>query len=295
MTQDSIPVCQGPDPDPKKPSFEIPPLACDTHAHIFGPESKYDYSPRRGYTPPDASLEDFLRLHAVLGMERGVLTQPSVYGTDNSAMLDAVAREPDRLRAVAAVDETVTDAELERLNDAGVRGIRVNIVDKGGMPFSDMSAVEHMGDRIRDLGWHIEVLIHVSDFPDLRKTFARFPVDIVFGHLGYMKTDKGLDNPGFQDFLSLLSDGRAWVKLTGTYRITTMATTPYDDVQPYGAALIETAPDRVLWGSDWPHPFVQMQMPNDGDLLNMLADFAPDAAMRKRILVDNPIQLYGFE
>lgn len=295
MTQDSIPVCQGPDPKPKNPNFEIPPLACDTHAHIFGPESKYDYSPRRGYTPPDASLEDFLHLHEVLGMERGVLTQPSVYGTDNTAMLDAVAREPDRLRAVAAVGESVSDAELERLNAAGVRGIRVNIVDKGGMPFSDMAAVEHMADRIRGFGWHIEVLIHVSDFPDLRKTFARFPVDIVFGHLGYMKTDKGLDNPGFQDFLGLLRDGNCWVKLTGTYRITTLAETPYDDVQPYAAALIETAPDRVLWGSDWPHPFVKMQMPNDGDLLNMLADFAPDAAMRKRILVDNPTVLYGFE
>ena len=295
MSQDTIPVCQGPDPEPRTPKFTPPPGSCDTHAHIFGPAEKYVYSPKRGYTPPDASIEAYLALHGVLGMERGVLTQPSVYGTDNSAMLDAVALYPDRLRAVAAVDAEVSDGELERMHHAGVRGIRVNIVDKGGNPFRDMSAVAAMAERIRDMGWHIEVLIHVSDFPDLRQTFASFPVPVVFGHLGYMPTAKGLDNPGFQDFLGLLGDGGCWVKLTGTYRITAREATPYDDVLPYARALIETAPDRILWGSDWPHPFVSKTMPNDGALLDMLADWAPDEAMRHRILVDNPRVLYGFD
>ena len=295
MPQDGIPACQGPDPNPKKPSFIAPAGACDCHAHVFGPASRYDYSPKRGYTPPDASVEDFMRLQKVLGLERGVLTQPSVYGTDNSAMMDAVAKYPDRLRAVAAVDDTITDDELARLDVQGVRGIRVNIVDKGGMPFDDMSAVETIGRRVRDLGWHLEVLIHVSDFPNLQKTFSDFPVPVVFGHLGYMPTGNGLDDPGFREFLGLLREGRTWVKLTGTYRITARQTTPYDDVLPYARTLVETAPDRVLWGSDWPHPFVSKPMPNDGDLFDMLAEWVPDEALRKKILVDNPAALYRFE
>ena len=294
MPQGGIPVCQEPDPNPKKPSFIAPAGACDCHAHVFGPASRYDYSPKRGYTPPDASVEDFMRLQEALGLERGVLTQPSVYGTDNSAMMDAVARYPDRLRAVAAVDGTVTDDELARLDADGVRGVRVNIVDKGGMPFEDMSAVETIGRRVRDLGWHVEVLIHVSDFPNLRRTFSDFPVPVVFGHLGYMPTGNGLRDPGFREFLGLLREGRAWVKLTGAYRITARRTTPYDDVLPFARTLVETAPGRVLWGSDWPHPFVSKPMPNDGDLFDMLAKWAPDEALRKKILVDNPAVLYRF-
>ena len=294
MSEDSIPVCQGPDPKPTKPKFTPPPGACDTHAHIFGPESKYAYSPKRGYTPPDALLPAYLELHRILGIERGVLTQPSVYGTDNTAMLDVVAQHPDRMRAVASVDEDVSDAELERLNEAGVRGFRVNIVDKGGMPFRDIAAVEATAARVKPFGWHVEVLIHVHDFPDLRATFSRFPVDVVVGHLGYMQTSHGVGHPGFQEFLDLLRDGRCWVKLTGTYRITGLDQTPYDDVLPFARSLIETAPDRVIWGSDWPHPHVKKPMPNDGALFDMLADWAPDEDTRRRILVDNPAQLYGY-
>ncbi len=296
MTEASIPICPGPDPAPRPPNLNVPPRACDTHAHLFGPATRYPYSPSRGYTPPDATLESFLHLHQTLGIDRAVLTQPSVYGTDNRAILDAVAQTGDRMRAVVAVEEGVSDQEIERLHAAGARGIRINLVDKGGMPFESLASVEHMGHRIKAFGWHIEVLIHVSEFPDLRPTLSAMPVDVVVGHLGYMPTAQGLDNPGFQDFLALLRDGRCWVKLTGPYRITGLETTPYTDVAPFAHVLIDAAPNRILWGTDWPHPTLfNKPMPNDGDLLDHLAEWAPDEQVRNRILVDNPAALYGFD
>jgi predicted TIM-barrel fold metal-dependent hydrolase len=289
-----IPFCAAPDPQPHAPRFVLPANACDTHAHLFGPAARYPYQATRGYTPPDATDEAYRALHRVLGVTRGVLTQPSVYGIDNARMLDAVARDPDRLRAVAAVDGTVSDAELQRLNAAGVRGIRVNLVDKGGMPFESFDAVSHMAARIAGLGWHLELLVHVHDYPDFARTMRALPVDIVVGHLGYMRTAAGLDHPGFRDFLGLVAEGRCWVKLTAPYRITTHPTVPYADVAPFARRLIETRPDRMLWGSDWPHVATKLAMPNDGDLLDLLADWAPEAATRNRILVDNPARLYGF-
>ena len=296
MTEASIPICPGPDPAPRPSKLNVPPRACDTHAHLFGPATRYPYSPSRGYTPPDATLESFLHLHQTLGIDRAVLTQPSVYGTDNRAILDAVAQTGDRMRAVVAVEEGVSDQEIERLHAAGARGIRINLVDKGGMPFESLASVEHMGHRIKAFGWHIEVLIHVSEFPDLRPTLGAMPVDVVVGHLGYMPTAQGLDNPGFQDFLALLRDGRCWVKLTGPYRITGLETTPYTDVVPFAHVLIDAAPNRILWGTDWPHPTLfNKPMPNDGDLLDHLAEWVPDEQVRNRILVDNPAALYGFD
>lgn len=294
MADTAIPVCPGPDADPRPPRFEMPDGACDTHAHVFGPEAAYPYSPSRGYTPPDASFEAYSHLHATLGIARGVLTQPSVYGTDNRAMLDAMARAPDRLRGVAAVDADVGDDELERLDGLGVRGLRLNLVDKGGMPLGSFDAVHGLAQRLAPMGWHIEFLVHVHEFPDLRATLGALPVDVVIGHLGYMPAGEGPDHPGFQDLLALMRDGRCWVKLTGAYRISGRDAVPYDDVAPLAHALIDTAPDRVVWGSDWPHPIHYRTMPNDGELLDHLADWAPDPAVRRKILVDNPARLYGF-
>ncbi len=295
MTEDQYPLCQGPDPAPTKASFAIPAGAIDSHAHIFGTEPSYAYSPRRGYTPPEASLETYLSLHKALGgIDRAVLTQPSVYGTDNSCMLDAVDKMDGKFLAIAAVDEDVTDKELEALHARGVRGARVNIVDKGGMPFDGIGAVRKFTERIKDLGWHLEVLIHVHEFEDLRATMNSMAVDVSFGHLGYMRTDNGIDHPGFQEFLNLMRDGNCWAKLTGTYRITTAKQTPYDDIVPYAHALIDANEDRCVWGTDWPHPSLKGNMPNDGALLDHLADWAPDEAVRKKILVDNPEALYGF-
>lgn len=290
----TIRSCPPPDSDPRPPRFNVPANACDTHLHVFGPEEKYPYSPKRGYTPPDATIEDLERVHGVLGIERFVLTQPSVYGTDNRATMDAVATAPHRIRAVIAVDQNISDRELEDFHAAGARGVRINMVDKGGMPFDDMAAVQRFAERLVPLGWHIEVLIHVSEFPDLTSTMKALPVDVVVGHLGYMRTSEGLDNPGFQDFLGLLRDGKCWSKMTGTYRITQADAPPYDDVVPVAQAIMEAAPDRVIWGSDWPHPFHYKTMPNDGYLLDQLADWTSDEALIHQTLVKNPEKLYGF-
>jgi predicted TIM-barrel fold metal-dependent hydrolase len=253
-------------------------------------------SPSRGYTPPDASLETFLALHRALGgIERAVLTQPSVYGTDNSCMLDAVEAMGAKFMAVAAVDADVTDRELEALHARRVRGARVNIVDKGGMPFDGIEAVRRFTERLEDLGWHLEVLIHVHEFEDLRATLNSMAVDVSVGHLGYMRTDHGIDHPGFREFLDLVRDGKCWVKLSGSYRVTTMGTTPYTDVAPYARALIEANEDRVIWGTDWPHPALKGNMPNDGALMDQLSEWAPDETVRRKIMVDNSETLYGFE
>ncbi|MBT5659865.1 MAG: amidohydrolase family protein [Rhodospirillaceae bacterium] len=292
---DPYPLCQGADPDPTPVTFAVPPGTIDCHAHIFGPESRYPYSPRRGYTPPDASLQTFLNLHRTLGgIERAVLTQPSVYGTDNSCMLDAVDTMGDRFRAIAAVDEDISDKELEDLHARGVRGVRVNLVDKGGMSFDGIDAVRRFTQRIKDFGWHLEVLIHVHEFEDLYATLNSMAVDVCVGHLGYMKTSHGLDHPGFQEFLNLVRHGRCWVKLSGSYRITTSDLPPYSDVKPLAQALIEANEDRILWGTDWPHPVFKGTMPNDGPLMDQLGTWAPDEKVRKKILVDNPSALYGF-
>ena len=295
MTEDRYPPCQGPDADPTRARFALPAGTIDCHAHVFGPASRYPMSPSRGYTPPEASLETFLALHRALGgIERAVLTQPSVYGTDNSCMLDAVDRMDGKFMAVAAVDEDITDTELEALHARRVRGARVNIVDKGGMPFDGIPAVRHFTERIKDLGWHLEVLIHVHEFEDLRRTLNSMAVDVSVGHLGYMKTDNGVHHPGFQEFLDLLRDGHCWVKVSGSYRITTSARTPYADVTPFARALIEANEDRIIWGTDWPHPALKANMPNDGALLDQLPDWAPDEAVRRKILVENSERLYGF-
>ena len=249
--------------------------------------------------PPDALLADFLALQDVLGMDRAVLTQPSVYGTDNRCLVDGLTAlngtvHGEVARGVAAVGETVSDTELARLHDRGVRGIRVNLVDKGGMPFADLAAVYAMGERIKDMGWHIELLVHVADDPDLAAMLARFPVDTVIGHLGYIKAEIGADHASYRAFLDVVREGHCWVKLSGAYRVTGRAAPPYDDVTPFAQALAAAAPTRILWASDWPHPFYYDTMPNDGYLLDQLGDWGFDEATRRRILVDNPAALYGF-
>ena len=290
----AAPLCAAPDPAPRAPSFRLPPDSCDTHAHICGPESRYAYSPERIYTPPDALVPAYRHMLGTLGVTRAVLVQPSVYGTDNTAMLDALAGDPQRLRGVAVIAPDIAATELERMHALGVRGVRCNIVDvkegKGRLPMDMLMA---LAKRIQPLGWHLEFLMHVDEFPDLDVLLKDFPVDVVFGHLGYMRTDKGLAAPGFQALLRLAKTGRAWVKLTGPYRIST-GPLPYADVTPFAHALIEHAPAQIVWGSDWPHVMVKGAMPNDGDLCEQLAAWVPDEAARKRVLVDNPARLYGF-
>jgi len=290
------PTCAPPDFHTRRPKLRLPGGACDTHAHILGPAARYAYSPARVYTPPDCLLPDYLKMLATLGVERAVLVQPSVYGTDNTVMLGAMKSAGNRFRGVAVVAENISDTELKKLDAAGVRGVRVNIVDvkdrkPGTLP---MDALKELARHVAPLGWHMEFLMHADEFPDLDRAFADFPVDIVLGHLGYMKTDKGPGNAGFQALLNLMKAGRAWVKLTGPSRITTTGGLPYADVMPYAHALLETNPERVIWGTDWPHVIIKTPMPNDGDLADLLSDWIPDARLREQVLVRNPAKLYGF-
>lgn len=289
------PYCAGPDPKPRKPAFELPPGAIDCHAHVFGPIARYPYFQKRIYTPPDAPPSAYWRMLGALGVERAVLVQPSVYGTDNRAMLDAMAGEKHRMRGVAVVEESIADAELERMHEIGVRGIRFNIVDvkpeeKGKLP---LDVVRKMAERVKPLGWHLQFLMHVDEFPGLDKTFSGFPVDIVIDHFGYMATSKGISHPGFQALLNLLRAGRCWVKFTGAYRIS-RGDMPYSDVLPYAHALMAAAPRRIVWGTDWPHPKHEKRMPNDGEMCDRLLNWIPDEKQRRLALVDNPAKLYGF-
>jgi 2-pyrone-4,6-dicarboxylate lactonase len=289
------PSCAPPDFKPRKPRFQFPRNACDCHAHVLGPAVRYPYSSARIYTPPDCLPSAYRHMLDTLGVERAVLIQPSAYGTDNAAMLDAINSDPTRLRGVAVVAEDVSDSELHALNEAGVRGLRVNIVDvkdrKAGTLPLDM--LTRLARRIRPLGWHMEFLMHVDEFPDFDRLVGDFPVDIVLGHLGYMRTDKGIDAPGFQALLRLVKSGKCWVKLTGPMRIST-AVLPYADVTPYARALTAANAARVIWGTDWPHVIIKGAMPNDGDLADLLPDWIPDAGVREQVLVKNPARLYGF-
>ncbi len=273
----------------------VPPGACDTHAHVFD-AARFPYQAERGYTPPDNGVDRLLALHDVLGIARGVAVQASVHGTDNRAVLDAAAAHPDRLRAVVAVGEEVTEGDLARMHAAGARGIRLNLVDRGGMPFRSLGALRDVGAMLRPLGWHVELLVHVEDKPaDLRALAEGLGVPVVVGHVGYTKVARGgAAHPGFLDFLAMLRDGLFWVKLTGLYRISADPAFPYADAHAMVRAVLDAAPARCLWGSDWPHVHHYGPMPNDGDMLGLLEQWAPEAALRDAVLVANPARLYGF-
>jgi 2-pyrone-4,6-dicarboxylate lactonase len=291
----AAPLCAGPDFNPRPPRFTMPANACDTHAHVMGPAARYDYSSARVYTPPDCLPAQYRHLLDTLGVERAVLIQPSVYGTDNAAMLDAMRADPKRMRGVAVVEPTIGDADLKAMDAAGVRGLRVNIVDvkdrkPGTLP---LDVLRPLAARIKPMGWHIEFLMHANEFPDLDQTFADFPVPVVLGHLGYMKGCPGTDNPGFQALLRLMQAGKAWVKLTGPYRISNHEL-PHADTIPYAHALLKANAAQVIWGTDWPHVMHKGQIPNDGELTSLLLDWVPDEKQREQVLVSNPARLYGF-
>jgi predicted TIM-barrel fold metal-dependent hydrolase len=272
-----------------------PPGTIDTHVHVF--ESRYPLSPDRGYNPPDSTLDDLKHLHATLGVDRVVFTQPSVYGTDNSAILDGMdalnADTPDRARAVVAVAGDVTDEELVALDARGTRAIRLNTDNKGGMPVA-MDEVPELSRRLVDLGWHIEWLFPGSHILDLMPTFRAIAVPMSIGHFAYQPATAGVAAPGFQALLELLREGNTWLKISGANRVSETDLPPYDDVAPMAHAAIEAAPDRIMWGTDWPHPNKYEVNPNDGDLFDGFAEWVPDEDMRRRILVDNPAKLYRF-
>lgn len=292
------PLCAAADPAPRKPAFATPAGACDTHAHICGPASQFEYASERIYTPPDATLADYRRMLAALGVERAVLVQPSVYGADNSAMVAALLEGGPGLRAVAVVEPEISKARLAVLHGVGVRGVRLNIVDRReGKNVVPAELVRDLAARIAPFGWHIEFLVNMDVAPGFAAAVAGLPVPIVLGHMGYPSGCGAAGFAGtaaFDELRRLLDGGRCWVKMTGPYRISSAPDLPYADVDVLAGKLVAAAPERLIWGSDWPHVMMKKPMPNDGPIADLLARWAPDAAIRRRILVDNPAELYGF-
>ncbi|MBV9785427.1 MAG: amidohydrolase family protein [Acidisphaera sp.] len=273
------------------PSWRSPEGGCDCHFHIFCPFDRYPLHPGRSYTPQrEASVAEYRAMADTLGLSRGVVVQASIHGTDNRCTLASVAElGADRYRAVVVVDDTADAAALAAMHAAGARGVRFNAVSGNGTPLEQLALLAR---RIAPLGWHIQCYVHGEQLPELAPRLAALPVPVVIDHAGGVAPAKGLGHPEFQALLRLLGSGRAWVKLS-FYRPS--AGPPYADMQPQIRALIEAAPERCVWGTDWPHPSLERDMPDDGVLFDLLGEWMPEAATRRRILVDNPAALYGFE
>jgi predicted TIM-barrel fold metal-dependent hydrolase len=287
------PTIPPPHPDPHPPrAFVPPPNACDAHCHIFGPVDRFPYAADRTYTPPDAGVDRFEALQERLALTRAVFVQASCHGTDNAAMVDAIVGGKGRYAGVAMIDDSFTDAQIGALHDVGVRGTRFNFVAHlGGAPAMDeFWRIVH---RVARFGWHIVLHFDAKDLPTYAAMLDEMPTPYVIDHMARVDATKGVDQEPFQQLLTLLRDERAWVKISGAERLTAGGAPPYDDVVPFARALVAAAPDRVLWGTDWPHPNVR-HMPDDGDLVDLLAAFAPDEATRHQILVTNPERLYPF-
>ncbi len=283
-----------PNRNPHPPTlFTPPPDATNGHCHVFGPADRFPFAPGRAYTPPDSGFDELKAHQDRLGLSRAILVQASCHGTDNSAMVDALRRGQGRYAGVALIDDTHTADDLTELHDAGVRGIRFNFVQHlGGAPDPDL--FWRQVERVAPLGWHIELHFDAKDLSVNADLFQRLSVPYIIDAMGRVDATAGLDQEPFLYLLHMLrSDEKAWVKVSSAERITDGGNPPYDDVIPYARALIDAAPDRVLWGTDWPHPNVK-HMPDDGDLIDLLADHAPDEETRNRILVENPERLYDF-
>lgn len=277
-------------PNPSRPRLTLPAGACDAHCHVFGPAARFPFAEGRRYTPVDAPWEKLVELHKLLGIARTVLVQASCHGTDNAAMLDAIARSGGTCRGVAMVAGDISDDELHRLHDGGVRGIRFNFVTHLGED-ADINTVRRLADRIAPLGWHAVVHFEADRLERLAPVLDRIPVPMVIDHMGRPDASKGVSQPAFAMLKDLMADPRFWVKVSGSERITRQGP-PYDDAVPFARELVESFPDRVLWGTDWPHPNIRKDMPDDGALVDLLDRIAPSHDLLNRLLVDNPTRLY---
>jgi 2-pyrone-4,6-dicarboxylate lactonase len=281
----------GPHPNTRVPKLKLPPGSCDCHAHVFGPQSRYPYLEHAKYIAPDASTADYVRMLRTIGCDRAVLVQPSVYGTDNSAMLDALRSGAFPFRGVAVVDEDVTDRELEDMHAAGVRGVRINLA--AWTPGLKLEQAPRLAARIKPLGWHLQFFADFSKLPEMEAVLAKLPIDIVIDHFARASAKAGVDAPPFQALLRLLERDNCWAKIMGVYFVSERFP-DFSDVAPLARAVVARAPDRTVWATDWPHPMGLHQMPNDGDLADMLADWVPDETQRHNVLVTNPARLYQF-
>ena len=274
-----------------RPKLAAPAGACDCHMHVFDP--RFRASPHWTRTPPDAPLHAYRTLQRRIGTTRAVIVNPSTYGTDNRCTLDALAKIGATARGVVVVDASVTEAELKGMADLGVRGIRVNFVSPQSWGATTVDMLETLSGRVAGLGWHMQVFMLGDQIVALADVLQRLPAPIVIDHLGRLPQPAGVEHPAFGVIRKLLDGGRAWLKLSGAYMDTKVGAPGYSDVSAVARAFVESAPERVVWGSDWPHTTAE-STPDDAVLFDLLADWAPDETVRHRILVRNPERLYGF-
>jgi 2-pyrone-4,6-dicarboxylate lactonase len=286
-------------PHPSVPRFTLPPGAVDAHCHVFGPGAEFPYAPERKYTPCDASKHQLFALRDHLGFARNVIVQATCHGTDNRALVDAVRSSNDRARGVATVDRHVTDAELREMHDAGVRGARFNFVRRL-VDFTPREVLSGIASRIAPMGWHVVVYFEAADLPELWEFFTALPTAVVVDHMGRPDVRKRVDGPEFELFVRLMREhGNVWSKVSCPERLSASGPPalagerdPYRDVVPFARRLVETFPDRVLWGTDWPHPNLKDHMPDDGLLVDYIPHIATTPELQRRLLVDNPLRLY---
>jgi len=280
------------DPAPTKPAFSVPKGAVDAHCHVFGPAAIFPYARERKYTPCDAPKEKLFALRDFLGFERNVIVQATCHGTDNRALVDALVNSGGRARGVASVERDVTDAELSALHAAGVRGTRFNFV-KRLVDFTPREVLSDIAQRVAPLGWHVVVYFEAQDLPELSDFFTSLQTTVVVDHMGRPDVGKPVNGPEFERFVRLLSEHpNIWSKVSCPERLSKSGPPAYDDVVPFARRLTETFPDRVLWGTDWPHPNMKSHMPDDGTLVDFVPKIAPTSELQRKLLVDNPMRLY---
>ena len=281
-----------PDPNTRKPKYTPPPLACDAHCHIFGPGAKFPYAKDAPYVPPDSPFEGLQKLHAILGIQRAVIVHASCHGSDMRVTLDGIARSKGAYRGTAIIDESYTEKDFQKMHNGGIRGVRFNFVKHlGGRP--DMAFFNKTVERVKAMGWHLILHLDATDLTEFDELFKRITVPMVIDHMGRVKAAGGLEQQPFKVLLGWMKQENFWVKICGAERVSSMGP-PFTDAVPFAKALIAAAPERILWGTDWPHPNVGAHMPKDGDLMDLFPLMAPDPALQKKILVDNPARLYGF-
>jgi len=278
-------------PNPSKPRYTPLPGAVDAHCHVFGPAADFPYAPERKYTPCDAGKDKLFALRDFLGFERNVIVQATCHGKDNRALVDALKAAGERARGVATVGENITEAELAELDAAGVRGVRFNFL-KRLADFTPHDVLRRIADKVAPFGWHVVVYFEAPDLAELKPLFTSLPTKVIVDHMGRPDVKLGVDHPQFQAFVNLLADHEnIWSKVSCPERLTVEGA-PYDDVVPYARTIVERFPDRVLWGTDWPHPNIKTVMPDDGVLVDNIPKIATTEALRQALLVDNPMRLY---
>ena len=278
-------------PNPTRPAYRPPAGAVDAHCHVFGPEAVFPYAPERKYTPRDAGKDQLFALRDFLGFSRNVVVQATCHGKDNRALVDALTASGGLARGVATVGEEITEAELQELHDAGVRGVRFNFL-KRLADFTPHDVLARIAAKVAPFGWHVVVYFEAPDLAELQPLFTSLPTKVIVDHMGRPDVALGVDHPQFQRFIKWMTDDPdVWCKVSCPERLS-VAGPPYDDVVPFQRAIVERFPHRVLWGTDWPHPNLKGHMADDGVLTDQIPKFAGTEEARRRLLIDNPMALY---